>query len=54
MNEEHPEEVTFRECMDYLSDEDIPVSIRRKGAGYFGTYGAQAWQRGVRQGIEAR
>ena len=52
--DEHPEDVTFRECMDYLKDEDIPQYIRRKVAGYFGTYGAQAWQRGLKTGVDAR
>jgi hypothetical protein len=53
-HDEHPEDVTFRECMDYLKDADIPQDIRRKVAGYFGTYGAQAWQRGLKTGVNAR
>ena len=53
MTEQHPEELTFRECMDYLDDEGIPLDIRCKVAGYFGTYGVEAWTRGLRQGIEA-
>jgi len=54
MTEQNPEDVTFRECMDYLEGEGIDVDIRVKVAGYFGTYGTEAWMRGLRKGVEAQ
>lgn len=51
---QHEEDATFRECMDYLNQQDIPHDIRCAVAKYFGRYGVQAWTRGLRQGVEAR
>lgn len=48
MNEE---DATFRECMDYLTDVGVEDEIRFSVASYFGTYGAQAWNRGLREGL---
>lgn len=47
---ESREDAIFRECMDYLRDQDIDHDIVCKVAGYFGGYGAEAWMRGLREG----
>ena len=52
MTERDPEDITFRECMEYLESVDIPHDIRCKVAGYFGTYGSECWQRGLKEGIK--
>lgn len=53
MIEKHEEDTTFRKCMDYLKEQGVDDVIRCEIAGYFGTYGAQAWNRGLREGIGA-
>ena len=51
---EYEEDVTFREMVDYLRNQNVPQHVRVAVAGYIGTMNVQAWHRGLKQGLEKR
>lgn len=54
MIEQREENVTFRECMDYLTEQGVEHDIRLVVARYFGKAEVQAWNRGLREGMRER